>query len=104
MDTMAAMRTTMMNELQRVGEGTADAWERLVFENLTGHSREDVDWDFDDNHAGYHTWIRSFDRFAQELVAEGFVSVSHVAGKMIFRPTGVVRTMPGPRPVYPPQN
>lgn len=54
-------------------ETTADLWERAVFESLTGNRREGVDWDCDENQAGYYAWIRSFDLLICELEEDGFV-------------------------------
>jgi hypothetical protein len=104
MDNAAQMRTVMMTELRRIGEGTADAWERAVFEHLTGGAREDVDWDVEDNHAGYATWVRSFDQFAQALVADGFVTVTDAGGTLVFRPTALLAAADGPRLVHVPRN
>ena len=75
-DTRIAMKSEMLKQLNRLNETTPDEWERAVFESLTGHRREDVDWEIQDNHAGYYTWVRSFDQLISELEDEGYVKVS----------------------------
>jgi len=47
--------------------------ERAVFKALTGHGPEEVDWDVEDNQAGYHAWINSFDRLIHELIEDGYI-------------------------------
>lgn len=75
-DTRIAMKTEMLKQLNLLNETTPDEWERAVFESLTGHRREDVDWEIPDNHAGYYTWVRSFDQLISELEDEGYVEVA----------------------------
>jgi hypothetical protein len=84
--TPALLRSEMVQQLQSLGSASPDEWERAVFRALTGHDREDVDWDFEDNQAGYYTWIRSFDGFAQELVDDGFVKVGRQEGAPVCLP------------------
>jgi hypothetical protein len=67
------VKSEMLKVLWNLEEATPDAWERAVFEALTGQKREEVAWDFEDNQAGYHTWIKSFDDLIQELIDDGFV-------------------------------
>jgi hypothetical protein len=74
------MKSEMLKQLKSLNETTPDEWERAVFESLTGHRREDVDWDIPDNHAGYYTWIRSFDQLISELEEEGYVRVFDLNG------------------------
>jgi hypothetical protein len=74
-DTNIEMKSEMLKHLDLLKETTPDEWERAVFESLTGHKREDVDWDIPDNHAGYYTWIKSFDQLICELEEEGYVRV-----------------------------
>ena len=74
------MKSEMLKQLNLLNETTPDEWERAVFESLTGHRREDVDWDVPDNSAGYYTWIRSFDQLITELEEEGYVQVSDLGG------------------------
>ena len=72
-DTSAALRSEMIRQLQKLGAATPDQWERAVFERLTGHRREDVDWDVEGNQAGYVTWVKTFEQHVGELIADGFV-------------------------------
>jgi hypothetical protein len=79
-DTRIAMKSEMLKQLSLLKETTPDDWERAVFESITGHRREDVDWDVSDNHAGYYTWVRSFDQLISELEEEGYVEVADKGG------------------------
>jgi len=79
-DTKIAMKSEMLKQLNVLKETTPDEWERAVFESLTGHRRDDVDWDVPDNHAGYYAWIRSFDQLIVELEDEGYVKVADQNG------------------------
>ena len=79
-DTKIEMKSEMLRQIDSLKETTPDEWERAVFESLTGHKREDVDWDIPDNHAGYYTWIRSFDQLIGELEEEGYVKVTEQNG------------------------
>lgn len=79
-DTKIAMKSEMLKQLNLLNETTPDEWERAVFESLTGHRREEVDWNIPDNHAGYYTWIRSFDQLIDELEEEGYVKVADQSG------------------------
>ena len=72
-DSRIALRSEMLRQIHRLESVTPERWERAVFESLTGASREDVDWDVEDNKAGYYTWVKSFDALIEELVADGFV-------------------------------
>jgi hypothetical protein len=82
--TPASLRSEMVRQIHRLGEATPDTWERAVFESLVGATREDVDWDFEDNQAGYYTWLKAFDQYAQELVDDGFVEVLERDGASLF--------------------
>ena len=35
--------------------------------------REEVDWDVEDNQAGYYSWLKSFDQMVKELVEDGYM-------------------------------
>jgi hypothetical protein len=72
------LRSQMLTQLERLGTTDADSWEQAVFTELTGASRDDVDWDIEHNQAGYSLWIKAFDRLVQELIDDGFVRL--VAG------------------------
>jgi len=82
----AALRSEMLDRLRALGIATADDWERAVFRSLTGHDRDDVDWDHEDNQAGYYTWVKAFDRFIAELVEDGFVRPVERDGERYFEP------------------
>jgi hypothetical protein len=82
--TPATLRSAMVRQIVRLGHATADEWERAVFESIIGGRREDVDWEFQDNQAGYYMWLKSFDRYARQLVADGFVDVVVRDGQRLF--------------------
>lgn len=75
------IKSEMLRQLEHLRETTPDQWERAVFEALTGHRREDVDWDVADNQAGYYTWIRSFDQMISELEDDGYVRSVDAGGE-----------------------
>jgi hypothetical protein len=79
-DSKILMKSEMLRQLALLKETTPDEWERKVFESLTGHKREDVDWDFEDNQAGYYTWVLSFDQLISELEEDGYVRVADAGG------------------------
>jgi hypothetical protein len=79
-DSKTLMKSEMLRQLALLKETTPDEWERSVFESLTGHKREDVDWGFDDNQAGYYAWILSFDHLISELEEDGYVRVADAGG------------------------
>ncbi len=72
-DSRIALRSEMLRQIHRLESATPQAWERAVFESLTGARREDIDWDVEDNKAGYYTWVKSVDELIEELVTDGFV-------------------------------
>jgi hypothetical protein len=74
-DARSLVKTEMIKQLQKLGETTPEAWERNVFRALTGKTREDIDWEFEDNQAGYYTWVKSFDALIEELIEDGYVKV-----------------------------
>jgi hypothetical protein len=79
-DSKSLMKSEMIRQLALLKETTPDEWEKRVFESLTGHKREDVDWDFEDNQAGYYAWILSFDHLISELEEDGYVQVADAGG------------------------
>jgi hypothetical protein len=79
-DSKVLMKSEMIRQLALLKETTPDEWERKVFESLTGHKREDVEWDFEDNQAGYYAWILSFDHLISELEEDGYVQVADAGG------------------------
>ena len=72
--TAARVRSAMVAQLHRLGRATPVQWEGAVFEALTGHTRDEVDWDVEDNQAGYFTWLKAFDQLVGELVDDGHVT------------------------------
>ena len=74
-DTVVLVKSEIINQIRRLGPTSPDELERVVFESLTGHKREDVDWDVDDNQAGYFTWLKSFDQLVNELVQDDYILV-----------------------------
>ncbi|NQT17223.1 MAG: hypothetical protein HQ582_31000 [Planctomycetes bacterium] len=74
-DAAALVKSEMVRQIRRLGSATPDDLERAVFKALTGHEREEVDWDLEDNQAGYYTWLRSFDDLVSELVEDGHIVV-----------------------------
>jgi hypothetical protein len=78
------VRAEMVRQIQRLGRATPDAWERAVFGALTGGTREDVDWNVEENRAGYHAWVRSFDALIAELVEGGYVRREVEGGKPVL--------------------
>jgi hypothetical protein len=79
-DPKILMKSEMLRQLSVLKQTTPDEWERRVFESLTGHKREDVDWGFEDNQAGYYTWVLSFDHLISELEEDGYVRVADAGG------------------------
>ncbi|MHC4473065.1 MAG: hypothetical protein ACYTDY_10000 [Planctomycetota bacterium] len=84
-DTAAVMKSEMVRQIQKLGQATPEAWERAVFTAVTGHTREDVDWEVEDNQAGYYTWIKTFDRLVHELVDDGFVKAAEADGVPVMK-------------------
>ncbi len=70
-DSMALLKSEVERQIRRLGPTTPDELELAVFRALVGHDREDVDWDIEDNQAGYYTWIRSLDAVITELIEDG---------------------------------
>ena len=74
-DTAALVLSEVVNQARRLGPSTPDELERAVFESLVGRTREEVDWDLEDNQAGYYTWLKSFDQLISRLVEDGYLLV-----------------------------
>ena len=74
-DAAALVKSEMVRQIRRLDSATPDDLVRAVFKALTGHDREEVDWDLEDNQAGYYTWLRSFDDLITELVEDGYVRI-----------------------------
>ena len=101
-DAKSLVKSEMIRQLWRVKETTPEQWERRVFEALTGGRREDVDWSFEDNQAGYYTWIKSFDQLIEELVEDGYVKIETKGdGDRTLRPASVDPPLDYSFAVYP---
>jgi hypothetical protein len=68
------VKDEMIRAIRELGSGTPDEWERAVFKRLTGQDRDDVDFDVEDNQAGYFLWLKTFDTLVAELVEDGYVA------------------------------
>ena len=97
-DTTALVKTSIVNQIRHLGPTTPDELERAVFKDLTGHAREEVDWDVTDNQAGYYTWIKSLDRLIAELIDDGYI-LAEEPGKLV--PTEAVPNDEYSHLVYP---
>jgi hypothetical protein len=71
----ALIKSEVVRQISRLSRTTPDRLERAVFEALTGHRREDVDWNVEDNKAGYFLWTKSFDNLITELVDDGYIAI-----------------------------
>ena len=85
-DTSTLMKSEMVKQIRELGTTDPDTWERAVFEKLTGGRREDVDWGFEDNQAGYYTWVKAFDDLLAELAEDGYISREKVGEGWVLRP------------------
>lgn len=72
-DTTALVKSEIVNQIRRLGSTTPDLLEAAVFTTLAGHSRDEIDWDVEDNKAGYYTWVKSFDQLIHELIEDGYM-------------------------------
>ena len=77
-DTAALMKSEIITQIRRLGPTSPDELERAVFQALTGHRRDEVDWEIEDNQAGCYTWLKSFDQLITELVEDGYVRVEEI--------------------------
>jgi hypothetical protein len=80
-DSKVLVKSEMLRQIWKLQRTTPDEWEQAVFAALTGGTRKDVDWDFEDNQAGYYTWVKAFDALIEELVDDGYVKVVEGADK-----------------------
>ncbi len=85
-DSKSLVKSEMLRQLWKLGSTTPEAWERHVFQALTGASRDDVDWSVEDNQAGYFLWIKGFDGLIQELVEDGYVQEEADSGRKVLTP------------------
>ena len=100
-DTTTLMKTEMVKQLHKLGTTDPEHWERAVFEALTGGSREDVDWEIEDNKAGYYTWVKAFDGLIGELAEDGHVKRERVDDGWVLRPVETVDPLDFSHLVYP---
>ena len=100
-DTKTLIKSEMVRQIQQLGATTPERWERAVFATITGHSREEIDWSVKDNHAGYYTWVKSFDALVEELIDDGYVRVSESADARTLEPANVDPSIDYPQRPYP---
>ncbi len=46
-----------------------------MFTALTGGKREDIDWEVEDNKAGYFLWTKTFDSLITELEEDDYLVI-----------------------------
>jgi hypothetical protein len=102
-DTKNLLKSEMIRQIHRLRSTDPEAWSRSVFEGITKMSLDDVDWNFQDNKAGFYTWIRSFDQLVVELIADGYIREveDEVTGHMILEPTRTDPPIEYSHQVYP---
>ena len=88
-NTKNLMKSEMIRQIHRLRTADPEVWSRAVFEAITQMNFEEVDWSFKDNHAGFYTWVRSFDQLISELVEDGYVREveDEVTGHMVMEAT-----------------
>ena len=88
-----------------MGPTTPDDLERAVFTALTGHEREDVDWDIEGNQAGYFSWVKSFDQLIGELVEDDYIGIEEGDGtdRQTLVPTEALPDIEYSHLAYPPR-
>lgn len=88
-DAKKLMKSEMIRQIRRLKSINPEVWSKATFEGITKMSLDDVDWSFQDNHAGFYTWIRSFDMLVSELIEDGYVkrSEDEVTGHPIMEST-----------------
>ena len=101
-DTRALLKSEIVNQIRRLGPTTSDDLEQAVFKALTGQDRDEVDWDIEDNKAGYFTWVKSFDQLIGELVEDDYILVEELDGnRRRLVPTEAVPQVEFSHLVYP---
>jgi hypothetical protein len=98
-DTKALVKSEIVNQIRRLGPTTPDDLERATFKAITGHDREEVDWDIEDNQAGYYSWLKSFDGLVKELVEDGYIREEEEPHRLV--PTEAEETSEYSHLVYP---
>jgi hypothetical protein len=102
----ALLKSEMVRQLKKLGETTPEEWERATFKAFTGGTRDELDWEVEDNKAGYFLWIKTFDAFIDELVSEGYavVETAESGERKSIRPGEAEGTGDWSQLVYPPQS
>ena len=102
-DAAVLVKSEIINQIRRLGPTSPDELERVVFESLTGHKRDEVDWDIEDNQAGYYTWLKSFDQLIEELVQDGYILVEKQGNEpeRVLTPVENAPTIDYSQSVYP---
>ena len=100
-DTTALVKSEIVSQIRRLGATTPDQLERAVFKAIVGHDRDEVDWEIEDNQAGYYTWVKSFDALVQELLTDGYM-VADPSGSLV--PTEAEPLSEYSHLVYPPSS
>ena len=97
----ALVKSKIVDEIRNLGSTSPDELERTVFKSITGHSRDEVDWEVDDNQAGYYTWLTSFDGLITELVEDGYIVVKEEGEERQIVPTDALPSSEYSHLVYP---
>ena len=102
-DARSLLKSSILKQVWRLGPTSSDALERAVFHALTGGEREDVDWDVEDNQAGYFLWIKGFDQMRGELEEDGYLRAEKSEGGRFARivPLEVLPALDVAQLVYP---
>ena len=74
------IKSMIIHHLRQLGPTDPERLERAAFHALTGHRREEIDFSEQCNQAGYHEWVRSFDRLVSELVEDGYIQRERFGG------------------------
>jgi len=69
------IRSVIIRQIRALGPTTSDRLEAAVFKAITGHARDEVDWDVEDNQAGYYLWLKTFDNYVEQLIEDGFIRI-----------------------------
>jgi hypothetical protein len=101
-DSATLVKTEMLRQVWKLRRTTPDELERAVFEALTGGKREDIDWDVEDNKAGYFQWTKTFDSLIGELVDDGYLLVQEEDDGNVLVSTDKEPDIEVSQMVYPP--
>ena len=74
-DIRQLMKTEMIRELHELGGATPLHWQHAVFKRCTGEDFSELDWEVEDNKAGYFMWTKTFDGLITELEEDGYLTV-----------------------------